>query len=71
MKRILAIFLALMLIIALALPASAATTMKWDLGKAQQSINKTATELVQEVETKYPTWNDYFNQVMSRYWFFR
>lgn len=68
MKRIITFILAISLMASMALSASA-FTLSFDLSKAQPSINKAATELVQEVEAKYPTWNDYFTKIMSQYWF--
>lgn len=69
-KRIITIILTIALVASLALSASAATTMKWDFSKAQQSINKTATEMVQEVENEYPSWTDYFANWFKKYYNF-
>ena len=52
MKKLIAIALALMLIFTLIVPASAATTMHWDWGKARGSIGKAITEIVQEQQTE-------------------
>ena len=48
MKKLTAIALTLLLILALAVPASAVTTMRWDWGKARESINHAAAQIVQE-----------------------
>ena len=52
MKKLIAITLTLPLIFTLIVPASAATTMHWDWGKAQSSIGKAITEIVQEQHTE-------------------
>lgn len=48
MKKLIAIAITLMLIFTLIVPASAVTTLKWDWGKAQKSINHAAAQIVQE-----------------------
>ena len=52
MKKLIAILLALLLILTLILtlivPASAATTMRWDWGKAQASIGNASAQIIQE-----------------------
>ena len=48
MKKLTAIALTLLLVLCMAVPASAVTTMRWDWGKAQQSINHAAAQIVQE-----------------------
>lgn len=56
MKKLIAITLTLLLILTLIVPASAATTMHWDWGKAQASVNNAATDLIREeqsTETEY------------------
>ena len=74
MKRILAIFLALMLVLALALPASA-ITMDFDIGKAQGSIDNAISDIVQEnqpePEPECPGWSDYFDhwRDFMNHWF--
>lgn len=52
MKKLIALFMAMALIFALVLPVSAATTMHWDWGKAQSSIGKAISEIVQEQQTE-------------------
>ena len=52
MKKFIAIALALLLILTLIVPASAATTMRWDWGKARASINTAASQIVQEEQTE-------------------
>ena len=63
MKKIIAILLALVLAMSLAVPASAATTMRWDWGKARQSIGNAAAQIVQEqtepAETTEPVATEY------------
>ena len=53
----------LLLILTLIVPASAATTMHWDWGKARGSIDKAITEIVQEqtepAETTVPVATEY------------
>ncbi len=48
MKKLITFALILLLILTLIVPASAATTMHWDWGKAQSSIGKAISEIVQE-----------------------
>ena len=48
MKKLTAIALTLLLILALAVPASAVTTMRWDWCKARESIGNAAAQIVQE-----------------------
>mgnify|MGYP003289599124 CR=1 FL=1 len=48
MKKLIAILLALVLALSLTVPASAATTMRWDWGKAQASIGNVAAQIVRE-----------------------
>lgn len=48
MKKLIAMLLTAVLMLALAGPASAATTMNWDWGKARVSIGKAAGEMVRE-----------------------
>ena len=52
MKKIIAILLALVLALSLTVPASAATTMRWDWNAARQSIGNTATQIIQEQQTE-------------------
>lgn len=52
MKKIIAILLALVLILTLIVPVSAATTMRWDWSKAQTSIGNAATQIIQEQQTE-------------------
>ena len=63
MKKLIAITLTLLLILTLIVPASAATTMHWDWGKAQSSIGKAISEIVQEqtepAETAEPVAAEY------------
>ena len=63
MKKLIAITLTLLLILTLIVPASAATTMQWDWGKAQQSIGKAISQIVQEqtepAETTEPVDDEY------------
>lgn len=63
MKKLIAITLALLLILTLIVPASAATTMHWDWGKAQSSIGKAISEIAQEqtepIETTEPFETEY------------
>lgn len=63
MKKLIAITLTLLLILTLIVPASAATTMHWDWGKAQSSIGKAISEIVQEqtepVESTEPEDDEY------------
>ena len=54
MKKIIAILLALVLILTLIVPASAATTMHWDWGKARASIGNAAAQIVQEQQPDVP-----------------
>lgn len=48
MKMFIAITLTLLLILTLIVPASAATTMRWDWGKARGSIGKAISQIIQE-----------------------
>ena len=48
MKKLIAFALTLLLILTLIVPASAATTMHWDWGKARGSIDKAISQIVQE-----------------------
>ena len=48
MKKLIAITLTLLLILTLIVPASAATTMHWDRGKARGSIDKAISQILQE-----------------------
>lgn len=48
MKKLIAITMALLLILTLIVPASAATTMHWDWGKARGSIDKAISQIIQE-----------------------
>lgn len=48
MKKLIAITLTLLLILTLIVPASAATTMHWDWGKARGSIDKAISKIIQE-----------------------
>ena len=48
MKKLIAITMTLLLILTLIVPASAATTMHWDWGKAQSSIGKAISQIIQE-----------------------
>lgn len=50
MKKIIAFTLTLLLILTLAVPASAATTMRWNWGKALDSIGAAAAEIIRETE---------------------
>lgn len=63
MKKLIAITLTLLLILTLIVPVSAATTMRWDWGKARGSIDKTISEIVQEqtepAETTEPFETEY------------
>ena len=52
MKKLIAITLTLLLILTLIVPASAATTMRWDWGKAQSSIGKAISQIVQDQQTE-------------------
>ena len=52
MKKLIAITLTILLTMTLIVPASAATTMRWDWGKAQASIGKAISEIVQEQQTE-------------------
>ena len=52
MKKLIAITMALLLILTLIVPASAATTMHWDWGKARGSIGKAISQIVQEQQTE-------------------
>lgn len=52
MKKLIAILLALVLALSLTVPASAATTLHWDWGKAQTSIGNAAAQIVQEQQTE-------------------
>lgn len=52
MKKLITFALILLLILTLIVPASAATTMHWDWGKAQSSIGKAISEIVQEQQTE-------------------
>ena len=52
MKKLIAITLTLLLILTLIVPASAATTMHWDWGKARSSIDKAISQIVQEQQTE-------------------
>ena len=52
MKKLIAITLTLLLILTLIVPVSAATTMRWDWGKAQQSIGNAAAQIVQEQQNE-------------------
>ena len=52
MKKLIAITLTLLLILTLIVPASAATTLHWDWGKAQASIGNAAVQIVQEQQTE-------------------
>ena len=52
MKKLIAITLTLLLTLTLIVPASAATTMHWDWGKAQTSIGNAADQIVQEEQTE-------------------
>ena len=52
MKKLIAIILTLVLVLSLTVPASAATTMRWDWGKAQTSIGKAISGMVQEQQTE-------------------
>lgn len=52
MKKIIAFALILLLILTLIVPASAATTMRWDWGKARTSIGNAAAQIVQEQQTE-------------------
>ena len=65
MKKLIAITLTLLLILTLIVPASAATTMHWDWGKARGSIDKAISQIVQEqtepaetTETEYTVVED-------------
>ena len=48
MKKLIAITMTLLLILTLIVPASAATTMHWDWGKARGSIDKAISQIIQE-----------------------
>lgn len=52
MKKLITFALILLLIFTLIVPASAATTMHWDWGKAQKSIGNAAAQIVQEQQTE-------------------
>lgn len=52
MKKLIAITLTLLLVLTLIVPASAATTMRWDWGKARGSIGKAISQIVQEQQTE-------------------
>ena len=65
MKKLIAFALTLLLILTLIVPASAATTMHWDWGKARGSIDKAISQIVQEqtepaetTETEYTVVED-------------
>lgn len=58
MKKIIAILLALVLALSLIVPASAATTMRWDWNAARQSIGNAATQIIQEQQPE-PTETEY------------
>lgn len=51
MKKIIAVFLALLLILTLAVPASAVTIGRWDWNAARKSINNAATDLIRDQQT--------------------
>lgn len=63
MKKLIAFALILLLIFTLIVPASAATTMHWDWDKAQSSIGKAISEIVQKqtepAETTEPFETEY------------
>ena len=52
MKKLTAIALTLLLVLCMDVPASAVTTMRWDWGKARQSIGNAAAQIVQEKQTE-------------------
>ena len=52
MKKLIALTLALVLICTLIVPASAATTMRWDWDKAQTSIGNAATQIIRDQQTE-------------------
>lgn len=52
MKKLIAITLTLLLILTLIVPVSAATTMRWDWGKARQSIGNAAAQIIREQQTE-------------------
>ena len=52
MKKIIAILLSLLLALSLTVPASAATTMRWDWDKALQIICNAATQIIQKQQTE-------------------
>lgn len=52
MKKLIAILLALVLALSLTVPASAATSMHWDWGKARQSIGNAAAQIIREQQTE-------------------
>ena len=52
MKKLITFALILLLIFTLIVPASAATTMHWDWGKARGSIGKAISQIVQEQQTE-------------------
>lgn len=63
MKKLIAITLTLLLVFTLIVPASAATTMHWDWGKARGSIDKAISQIIQEqtepAETTEPVATEY------------
>ena len=63
MKKIITFVSALAIVSALAVPASAAT-FSFDIGKAQNSINKAVSEMVNK-----PTfdWSAWLNNLLARY----
>ena len=56
MKKLIAFALTLLLILTLIVPASAATTMHWDWGKARGSINNAVTEIVTAPSFSWSAW---------------
>lgn len=58
MKKIIALALTLLLILSLAVPASAVTIGRWDWHAARKSINNSITDLIRDQQTD-PTETEY------------
>lgn len=53
MKKVLAMMMAVVIMVSMfVVPASAATTMKWNWGAAQKSINSAISQIVQKEQTE-------------------